>query len=229
MLPPFWVSLGICLPSCLGTGSVSGYSWVGLPWQQGSWGKLQWVTQQPPVLLSLLVSTATPSPIKRVCAAAMWACAPSAPSAMPWPQVPCHGVAGYTVYAVQSALSMQCRVHCLWHSVHCLCTRVHCPCAQGALSMCTGGNIYVRWVHYVEPPSLPTHHHHLHPYLLHNPIFAGTCARWVMCTSTLSPPPPSIFLPSHTSQGLYGQAQSTAQITRFYPSIIFNGCKYLFV
>ena len=50
VLPPFWVSLGICLPSCLGTGSVSGYSWVGLPWQQGSWGKLQWVTQQPPVL-----------------------------------------------------------------------------------------------------------------------------------------------------------------------------------
>jgi hypothetical protein len=56
----------------------------GLPWQQGSWGRLHWVTLPLPVPHPLRVSTATPSPIKRVCAAATWACAPSAPSAMPW-------------------------------------------------------------------------------------------------------------------------------------------------
>jgi len=40
MLPPYWNSLGDCLPSCLGTGSVSGYTLVGFPWQKGSWGRL---------------------------------------------------------------------------------------------------------------------------------------------------------------------------------------------
>jgi len=31
VLPPFLDSLRIFLPCCLGTGYVSGYSWVGLP------------------------------------------------------------------------------------------------------------------------------------------------------------------------------------------------------
>ena len=59
--------------------------------------------------------------------------------------------------------------------------RVHCPCAQGALSMCarrdvprgapsmcTGGHRLYAQRHCVEPPSIPNHHHHIHPYLLHN-------------------------------------------------------------
>ena len=65
--------------------------------------------------------------------------------------------------------------------------RVHCPRAQGALSICArrvhctcaragmypgghhlGGHRLYAQRHCVEPPSIPTHHHHVHPYLLHN-------------------------------------------------------------
>ena len=129
----------------------------------------------------------------------------------------------------QGTLSMQCRVHCLCsegrtvYAVQGALSLAQCTLSMysGALSMCTGGTVHVHRGHFVEHPTLPTYHHHFHPFLLHNPICTGTCARWVMCTSTLSPPPPSIFLPPHTPQGLYGQTQSTALITRLYPSINF--------
>ena len=66
--------------------------------------------------------------------------------------------AGCTVYVPKGALSMcaGCIVYVRGQG-----PGRHRLCAQG-------GTVYVHRGHFVEPPSIPTHHHHVHPYLLHN-------------------------------------------------------------
>jgi hypothetical protein len=85
VLLPFWDSLGIFLPCCLGTGSVFGYSWVGLSWQQAPGASCSGKPSTPP---------STPC---------LWALSHYSLSegcvlqqrgrAHPVPLVPCHGVA----------------------------------------------------------------------------------------------------------------------------------------